>query len=96
MSLWIVLVVRFLAMPASTRTMLGPTPSSQPALVSRYWRAELVMPREARVPAALDSKVMSVTESVAGRRPTVVRFGGLDWEARAQLETLSHAKKPGG
>jgi adenylate cyclase len=57
---------------------------------------QVLMPREARVPAALDSKVMSVTESVAGRRPTVVRFGGLDWEARAQLETLSHAKKPGG
>ena len=43
MSLWIVLVVRFLATPASTTTMLGPTPTSQPPLLSRYSRAASVI-----------------------------------------------------
>jgi len=42
-----------------------------------------------------DSKVISVTEKVMERRTAVVRFGGLDGDARAQLEALSRAKKPG-
>src|SRR5262244_1970949 len=42
-----------------------------------------------------DSKVRSVTEKVMERRTAVVRFGGLDGDARAQLEALSRAKKPG-
>jgi hypothetical protein len=35
---------------------------------------------------------MTVTETPAGRRTVFVRFGGLDWEARARLEEFSHAR----
>jgi hypothetical protein len=44
--------------------------------------------------AALDSKVVGVTEQAAGRRTVFVRFDGLGWEARAQLEALSRAANP--
>ena len=55
---------------------------------------QVILLRELGVPAALDTKVISVTESAAGRRTAVVRFGGLDWDARAQLEALSRGGKP--
>ena len=56
---------------------------------------QVMLPHEAGVPG-LDSKVISVIENAVGQRTAVVRFGGLDWDARAQLEELAHAGKPGG
>jgi adenylate cyclase len=56
---------------------------------------QVILPPQAGILATLDSKVMTVTEPAAGRRTAFVRFGGLDWDARAQLERLSRAGKPG-
>ena len=56
---------------------------------------QVILPREAGVPTGLDSKVISVIENAGGQRTAVVRFSGLDWDARAQLEGLAHAGKPG-
>jgi len=56
---------------------------------------QVILPGEAGVPTGLDSKVISVIENAVGQRTAVVRFGGLDWDARAQLEELAHAGKPG-
>src|SRR5262245_1981307 len=55
---------------------------------------QVIVPRGAGLSAALDSKVISVTESAAGRRTALVRFGGLDWDARAQLERFSRGGTP--
>jgi len=57
---------------------------------------QVILPGEAGVPTGLDSKVISVIENAGGQRTAVVRFGGLDWDARAKLEGLAHAGKPGG
>jgi class 3 adenylate cyclase len=56
---------------------------------------QVILPPQAEILAALDSKVMTVMETAAGRQTTFVRFGGLDWDARARLEVLSRAGKPG-
>jgi hypothetical protein len=50
---------------------------------------------QAGIVATFDSKVMTVTEQAGGRRIAFVRFGGLGWDARAQLEALSRAGNPG-
>ena len=52
------------------------------------------LPPQAGIPKALDSKVMTVAERATGRRTVFVRFGGLDWDARAWLELLPGAGKP--
>jgi class 3 adenylate cyclase len=52
---------------------------------------QVILPPRPGMPAALDSKVMTVTERAAGGRTAFVRFDGLDWEVRARLETLSRA-----
>jgi hypothetical protein len=57
---------------------------------------QVILPGEAGVPTGLDGKVISVIENAGGQRTAVVRFGGLDWDARAKLEGLAHAGKPGG
>jgi hypothetical protein len=41
-----------------------------------------------------DSKMISVTEKVVERRTAVVRFGGLDWDARARLDALARGGGP--
>jgi hypothetical protein len=55
---------------------------------------QLMLPTQTGILAALDRKVMTVTETAAGRRTAFVRFGGLDWDARVRLEGLSCAGKP--
>jgi adenylate cyclase len=56
---------------------------------------QVILPLQAGIVATFDSKVVSVTEEAAGRRTAFVRFGGLGWDARAQLEALSRAGTPG-
>ena len=53
---------------------------------------QVILPAQAGILGALASKVMTVTETPAGRRTVFVRFGGLDWEARARLQEFSHAR----
>jgi hypothetical protein len=55
---------------------------------------QVILPLQAGIVATLDSKVVVVTEQAAGRRTVFVRFGGLGWDARAQLEVLSRAGVP--
>ena len=55
---------------------------------------QVIVPLQAGSVATLDSKVVTVTEQTAGRRTAFVRFGGLGWDARAQLEALSRAGIP--
>jgi len=55
---------------------------------------QVILPAQAGIPKALDSKVMTVAERATGRRTVFVRFGGLDWDARAWLELLPGAGKP--
>jgi len=55
---------------------------------------QVILPPQAGIPKALDSKVMTVAERATGRRTVFVRFGGLDWDARAWLELLPGAGKP--
>jgi adenylate cyclase len=50
---------------------------------------QVVLPPGTGIAAALDGKVMTIAERVSGRRSVLVGFGGLDWGARAQLETLA-------
>ena len=50
---------------------------------------QVILPLRAGIVATLDSKVVTITEQAAGRRTAFVRFGGLGWDARAQLEALS-------
>jgi adenylate cyclase len=52
---------------------------------------QVILPPQTGILAALDSKVMTVTEGTAGPRTAFVRFGGLDWDVRARLEVLSRA-----
>jgi len=56
---------------------------------------QVILPPQTGILAALDSKVMTVTEGATGRRTAFVRFGGLDWDARARLEALSRAGESG-
>jgi len=49
---------------------------------------QIILPAQTGIPGALASKVITVTEGTAGRRTVFVRFGGLDWDARARLEDL--------
>ena len=58
--------------------------------------AQVILPMQAGIVATFDSKVIAVTEQAAGGRTALVRFGGLDWDARAQLEALSRAADPEG
>jgi adenylate cyclase len=55
---------------------------------------QVILPPQTGILAALDSKVMTVTEGTAGPRTAFVRFGGLDWDVRARLEVLSRAGEP--
>jgi len=64
--------------------------------LAMFGAVQVILPGEAGVPTGLDSKVISVIENAGGQRTAVVRFGGLDWDARAKLEGLAHAGKPGG
>jgi adenylate cyclase len=50
---------------------------------------QVILPPESGIATALDGKVMTITERASGRRSVLVRFGGLDWGARAQLEALA-------
>ena len=52
---------------------------------------QVILPPHTGIPAPLDSKVISVTKGADGRRTAFVRFGGLDWDARARLEVLSRS-----
>ncbi len=52
---------------------------------------QVILPSRTGIVAALDGKVVAVTEQASGWRTAVVRFGGLGWDARAQLEALSRA-----
>jgi len=56
---------------------------------------QVVLPPETGILVALDSKVMTVMERATGRRTASVRFGGLDWDLRGQIEALASARKPG-
>ena len=56
---------------------------------------QVILPPQTGLLAALDSQVMTVTEGTAGPRTAFVRFGGLDWDARARLEVLSRTGAPG-
>ena len=56
---------------------------------------QVILPPQTGILAALDSKVMTVTEGTAGPRTAFVRFGGLDWDVRARLEVLSRAGESG-
>jgi hypothetical protein len=51
----------------------------------------VILPSPAGAVAALDGKVMTVSEQAAGQRTALVRFGGLGWDTRALLEALSRA-----
>jgi class 3 adenylate cyclase len=62
--------------------------------VAIFDAVQVILPPQAGMTATLDSKVIGVTEQAAGRLTVVVRFGGLGWEARAQLEALSRAASP--
>jgi adenylate cyclase len=62
--------------------------------VAIFDAVQVILSPPAGMTATLDSKVIGVTELPAGRRTVVVRFGGLGWEARAQLEALSRAASP--
>lgn len=53
---------------------------------------QVILSLQAGNVATFDSKVIAVTEQAAGRRTVFVRFGGLGWDARAQLEVLSRAE----
>jgi adenylate cyclase len=55
---------------------------------------QVILPLQAGKSVTLDGKVIGVTELAAGHRTALVRFGGLGWEARAQLEALSRAAIP--
>ena len=55
---------------------------------------QVILPPQTGILAALDSKVITVTEGTAGPRTAFVRFGGLDWDVRARLEVLSRAGEP--
>jgi adenylate cyclase len=55
---------------------------------------QVILPARTGFPAAFDSKVITVTEGAVGRRTAFVRFGGLDWDVRARLETLSRVGEP--
>jgi class 3 adenylate cyclase len=50
---------------------------------------QVTLPPRTGILTALDSKVMTVTHGMAGRRTVLVRFGGLDWDVRTRLETFS-------
>jgi adenylate cyclase len=52
---------------------------------------QVILPPGTGIAAALDGKVMTLAERASGRRSVLVRFGGLDWGARAQLEALTRA-----
>ena len=52
---------------------------------------QVILPARTGIAEALDSKVITVTERADGRRTAFVRFGGLDWDARARLEALARA-----
>jgi len=56
---------------------------------------QVTLPPRTGVLTVLDSKVMTVTNGVAGRRTVFVRFGGLDWDVRSRLEAFSRAGVPG-
>jgi hypothetical protein len=56
---------------------------------------QVTLPPRMGILTVLDSKVMAVTNGVAGRRTVSVRFGGLDWDVRTQLEALSRTSVPG-
>jgi adenylate cyclase len=55
---------------------------------------QVILPPQTGILAALDSKVMTVTEGTSGPRTAYVRFGGLNWDVRARLEELSRAEEP--
>jgi len=55
---------------------------------------QVILPPRMRIPAALDSKVIAITEEASGRRTVFVRFGGHDWKVRSRLEVLSRTKTP--
>jgi adenylate cyclase len=55
---------------------------------------QVILPPQTGVLAALDSKVMTITEGAAGPRTAFVRFDGLDWDVRARLEVLSRTGEP--
>jgi len=60
-----------------------------------FGAVQVILPLQAGIFATFDSKVISVMEQAAGQRTGFVRFGGLGWDARAQLEALSRAGNPG-
>ena len=43
-----------------------------------FHAVQVILPPWMRIPAALDSKVIAITEEASGRRTVLVRFGGLD------------------
>ena len=63
-------------------------------LLATFDAVQVILPAETGILAPLDGKVMTVADAAAGRRTAFVRFGGLDWDARARLEVLPRAGKP--
>jgi adenylate cyclase len=56
---------------------------------------QVALPPRTGILTVLDSKVMTVTNEVAGRRTVFVRFGGLDWDVRTRIEAFSRSGAPG-
>ena len=55
---------------------------------------QVILPPQAGIAAALDSKVITVMNKATGQHTVCVRFGGLDWDVRAKLQALSDAAEP--
>lgn len=55
---------------------------------------QVILPARTGIVETLDGKVMTVMERADGPRTAFVRFGGLDWDARARLEALARAREP--
>jgi adenylate cyclase len=80
----------------ATLVKLGPSGAELDTAcpLAMFDAVQVLLPPQTGSLAPLDSKVLTVTEATAGRRTACVRFGGLDWDVRTQLEALSRAGKP--
>ena len=80
----------------ATLVKLGPSGAELDTAcpLAMFDAVQVLLPPQTGSLAPLDSKVLTVTEATAGQRTACVRFGGLDWDVRTQLEALSRAGKP--
>jgi adenylate cyclase len=81
----------------ATLVKLGPSGAELDTAcpLAMFDAVQVILPPQTGVLATLDSKVLTVTEAAAGRRTACVRFGGLDWDVRTQLDALARAGQPG-